>query len=89
MRASQSFSVTLPPEMAELVESKVQSGAYASVSDVVREGVQALLDRDAALERWLREDVLSGHEEYLADPSKAIPAEDVLAGIKARRAKRT
>ena len=39
--------------MAEAVESKIKSGAYASVSEVVRDGVRALLERDAAVERWL------------------------------------
>ena len=85
MRTTQQFSITLPHEMAEIVESKVQSGAYASVSEVLRDGVRALMDRDAAVERWLREEVLVGHAEHLADPSKAVPAEDVLARIKSRR----
>jgi Arc/MetJ-type ribon-helix-helix transcriptional regulator len=52
---------------------------------VVREGVRALLERDAAIERWLREEVVAGHAEYLADPSKGVPAEEILGRIKARR----
>jgi Arc/MetJ-type ribon-helix-helix transcriptional regulator len=43
------FSITLPYDMAEVVESKVKSGGYASMSEVVRDGVRALLERDAAL----------------------------------------
>lgn len=86
MRTTQQFSITLPHEMAELVQEKIASGAYASVSEVVRDGVRALMERDAAIERWLREDVVAGHEEYRASPSTAVPAEDVLARIKARRA---
>ena len=86
MRTTQQFSITLPNEMAEAVERKVQSGAYASVSEVLRDGVRALMERDAAVERWLREDVVPGHAEYLADPSKAFPAEEVLGRIKVRRA---
>ena len=34
---------------------------------IVRDGVRALLERDAAVERWLREEVVSGHKEYLAE----------------------
>jgi antitoxin ParD1/3/4 len=86
MRSTQQFSITLPHDMAEAVERKVQSGAYASVSEVMRDGVRALIERDATVERWLREEVISGHAEHLADPSKAIPAEEVLPRIKARRA---
>jgi antitoxin ParD1/3/4 len=41
MRTTQQFSITLPLEMAEAVEDKVKSGAYASVSEVLRDGVRA------------------------------------------------
>jgi antitoxin ParD1/3/4 len=67
--------------MAQAVERKVKSGAYASVSD----GVRALLERDAAVERWLREEVVPGHQEYLADPAQGVPADAVLPRIKSRR----
>jgi putative addiction module CopG family antidote len=72
--------------MAEAVEGKIKSGRYASVSEVVRDGVRALMERDAAVERWLREEVVASHKEYLADPSKGVPADTVLGRIKARRA---
>ena len=85
MRSTQQFSITLPPGTAEAVERKVQSGAYASVSEVMRDGVRALMERDAAFERWLRDELMSGHAEHLADPSKVVPAEEALPRIKARR----
>src|SRR5271166_2022052 len=88
MRTTQQFSITLPHDMAEAVEGKIKSGHYASVSEVVRDGVRALLERDAAVERWLREEVVAGHQEYLADPSKGVPADAILGRIKARRASR-
>jgi antitoxin ParD1/3/4 len=89
MRTTQQFSITLPNDMAEAVESKIKSGHYATVSEVVRDGVRALLERDAAVERWLREEVVAGHEAYLANPSEGIPADAILGRIKARRAART
>jgi Arc/MetJ-type ribon-helix-helix transcriptional regulator len=82
MRTTRQFSISLPHEMAEAVEQKIKSGAYATVSD----GVRALLERDAALERWLREEVAPGHAEYLTNPSQGVPAGEVLGRIKARRA---
>ena len=88
MRTTQQFSITLPLDMAEAVEDKIKSGNYASVSEVMRDGVRALLERDAAVERWLREEVVAGHTEYLEDPSKGIPADEILDRIKARRAAR-
>lgn len=86
MRTTQQFSITLPVDMAEVVEGKIKSGAYASISEVIRDGVRALLERDAAVERWLREEVIAGHAEYLATPSKGVAAEEILSRIKTRRA---
>ena len=86
MRTTQQFSITLPNDMAAQVTDKINSGAYASVSEVMRDGLRALLERDAALEKWLREEVVAGHAEYLADTSKGVPADQILARIKARRA---
>jgi putative addiction module CopG family antidote len=85
MRTTQQFSITLPLDMAEVVEDKIKSGGYASVSEVVRDGVRALMERDAAVERWLYEEVVAGHKEYLSDPSKGVPADEVLTRLKARR----
>jgi antitoxin ParD1/3/4 len=85
MRTTQQFSITLPHDMAAIVEAKIKSGAYASVSEVVRDGVRALMEREAVVERWLREEVVAGHNEYLADPSKGVPGDVILDRIKARR----
>jgi len=43
-------------------------------------------ERDAAVEQWLRDEVIAGHQEHLADPSQAVPAEEIFDRIKARRA---
>jgi putative addiction module CopG family antidote len=86
VRPTQQFSITLPLDMAEAVEEKIRSGGYASVSEVVRDGVRALLERDAAVERWLREEVLDGHAEFLADPSKGVLADDIMGRIGGRYA---
>ncbi len=44
MGTMQQFSVTLPLDITEAVEQKIRSGGYASVSEVVRDGVRALLE---------------------------------------------
>lgn len=53
MRTTQQFSITLTNEMADMVRSRVASGAYASESEVIREGLRALCERDKAIETWL------------------------------------
>jgi antitoxin ParD1/3/4 len=88
MTARQHLNITLPNDMAEAVEAKIKSGAYRSASDVIEESLLALLDRDAGVEKWLREDVLRGHAAYLADPSTGVPSDELLERIKARRAAR-
>lgn len=85
MRSTQQYSITLPHEMAELVESKVQSGHYASVSEVLREGVRALMERDAAFEKWLKDEVVASIKEYEADPSTGVPASEVMQRLRAQQ----
>ena len=80
-------TVSLPRAHAKFIDKKVASGAYASASEVVRAGLRALQDRDAAVERWLREDVAPVYDAMKADPTRAIPAKQVFAGIRARHAR--
>lgn len=43
MRTTQQFSITLPNEMADIVKSKVADGEYATKSEIIRDGLQALM----------------------------------------------
>ena len=79
---------SLPAEHAEFIDQKVASGTYASGSEVVRAGLRALQERDAAVERWLREEVAPVYDAIKADPSRAHPAKDVFTRIRAKHAKR-
>jgi putative addiction module CopG family antidote len=49
MRTTQQFSITLPNEMAAIVKSKVEAGEYATESEVIRDGIRALIARDRAV----------------------------------------
>ncbi|WP_439500271.1 type II toxin-antitoxin system ParD family antitoxin [Bosea sp. (in: a-proteobacteria)] len=90
MRSTTSLSITLPHEMAQMVKDKVASGEYASESEVIRDGLRTLQARDAAVENWLRQEIVPAYEAYRADPSRAIPAEEAFARVEARyEAKRT
>ena len=77
MRTTQQFSITLPHEMAQRVRAKVESGEYASESEVIRDGLRALEMHDRALETWLREDVAAAYDAMKAAPSRAVSTEKV------------
>src|ERR1700760_2085299 len=82
-------SVSLPAGLAAYIDRLVASGAYASASEVVRAGLRALQERDGAVDRWLREEVVPACEEIDADPSQVVSAEDLTSAIHAHRAGRT
>jgi antitoxin ParD1/3/4 len=80
-------TVSLPADQADYIDGLVASGGYASASEVVRAGLRALKERDAAVERWLTEEVAPVYDAMIADPSRAIPAKDVFDLIRERHAK--
>lgn len=86
MRTTQQLSVTLSNEQVALVQKKVESGEYASVSEVIREGLRSLERQNAAVERWLREDVARSYDRYQQNPESVIPLDQVLSRIEARYA---
>jgi putative addiction module CopG family antidote len=87
MRATQQFSITLPHEMADAVRAKVASGEYATESEVIRDGLRALLARDRALENWLHADVAAAYDALQADPTRAVSVDRVKARLAATHQK--
>lgn len=87
MRKTQSLSITLPHDMAKAVKDKVTSGAYATESEVIREGLRALKERDAALENWLRTEGVARYDAYKRNPH-GQPVEKVFARLRQHHAKR-
>lgn len=85
MRSTQQFSITLPHELADAVKAKVAGGEYSSESEVIREGLRALMAKDRAVEAWLREQVIPAAMELEADPSRALTPAQVRAHLTQRR----
>ena len=83
MRTTQQFSITLPNEMANAVKSKVEAGEYATESEVIRDGLRALMARDKAVENWLHEQVGPAFDQIQSDPSRAITANQMRARLAA------
>ena len=89
MRTTQQFSITLPNEMADAVKSKVAAGEYATESEVIRDGLRALLVRDRAVENWLRKEVGQAYDALKADPARAVTADQVRAKLAGEHKKAT
>ena len=83
MRSTQQFSITLPNQMADAVKAKVAAGEYATESEVIRDGLRALLARDRALENWLASQVAQAYDTLKADPSRALSIDQVRARLAA------
>jgi antitoxin ParD1/3/4 len=79
---------SLPAEQAKFIDKQVASGTYASASEVVRAGLRALQERDAAVERWLREDVAPAYDAMKADPRRGRSPDEVFGAVRARHAAR-
>ncbi|MGQ9369586.1 type II toxin-antitoxin system ParD family antitoxin [Azospirillum sp. ST 5-10] len=88
MASPEKRTFSLPSEQAEYIDTLVASGAYASGSEVIRAGLRALQERDAAVERWLREEVADAYDAMQRNADRAIPASQVFAAVRARHADR-
>jgi antitoxin ParD1/3/4 len=79
------FSLT--EEQAAFIDARVEAGGYASASEVVREGLRGMQEDEAALERWITEEVvptlqrIDAGEEELIDLNDAF--EEIMAELDA------
>ena len=88
MGAVQKRTFSLPAEQADYIDSLVSSGAYATSSEVIRAGLRALQEREVAMERWLREEVVPVAMAMRADPDRGIPAKQVFEKIRSLHGRR-
>lgn len=87
MRTTQQFSITLPNEMADIVKTKVAAGEYASESEVIRDGLRALMARDRAMESWLHQSVGPAYDALKADPARGVTIDQVRKALVAEHKK--
>jgi antitoxin ParD1/3/4 len=84
------MNVSLTPELEKFVAQKVQSGLYQTASEVVREGLRLLEERDALRQARLddiRQAIQDGNAQLAR--GEGLPGEQVFADIRAKsRARR-
>ncbi len=78
------MNVSLTPELEELVHERVKSGRYHSASEVVREALRLLEDRDE-LRRLRRDEIRRKVSAGLAslDRGEAVPGDEAFAELEA------
>jgi len=83
-RSSCTMNIALPPELEQLVTARVQSGRYSSVSEVIREALLLLEEREQLYEirrQELRQKIAEGLAQL--DRGEGIPGEQVFAELDA------
>jgi antitoxin ParD1/3/4 len=80
---------SLPPEQGDYIDAKLATGTYSSGSEVVREGLRALMERDAVIEKWLHEEVMPTLKRYEANPESGIPIDEAFERVRAKLLNRT
>lgn len=78
------MNISLTPQLEELVKKKVSSGLYGSASEVVREGLRLLEERDRV--RAMRIEELRGEIRQGLESGDPTPLD--IEAIKARGRKR-
>jgi antitoxin ParD1/3/4 len=82
------MTVSLTPELEQLIQQKIDSGEYRSAVDVIREGLHLLRDRDVRNEQKmgeLRAEIDLGLQDLEAGRVGPVDAEKTLASIRTRR----
>jgi antitoxin ParD1/3/4 len=84
------MNVSLTPALEKFVAQKVQSGLYQTASEVIREGLRLLEERDALHQARLddiRQAIQDGNTQLAR--GEGLPGEEVFAQIRAKsRARR-
>ncbi len=79
------MNVSLTPELEKLVNEKVASGQYQTASEVVREGLRLLEERDEIREmklEKLRREIDIGIKQADAGRTKPLDVEDMKRRIR-------
>jgi len=87
MPTTRQLNITLPDDMAGVILSKVRSGQYADESEVVRDSLYALLERERSIEHWLHAEVGPAWDALKADPARAVTAAQIRARLAAEHAR--
>ncbi|MEO5805722.1 type II toxin-antitoxin system ParD family antitoxin [Devosia sp.] len=69
------FSVTAG--QSDFIDRLVSRGGHASGSEVIREGLRMLQDRETEIERWLQREVAPTYDRWKAGLEETYSADEV------------
>ena len=84
MSESIRVNLNLSDEALDFVRRKVSNGDFADESELVNAGIEAMREREAEIEHWLQNVGGPIYDRMKADPSRGIPADEVLRRIEER-----
>ena len=73
--------------MADIIKTKVAAGEYATESEVIRDGLRALMARDRAVDNWLMQEVGPAYDALKANPARAVTVDQLRATLAAEHKK--
>ena len=79
------MTITLPPALDRLVQEQVQSGLYASESELISEALRRAFAPDAVQE-WVRTQAAEGFARLDAGEYEDLTRDNVLSRLAQRRA---
>jgi antitoxin ParD1/3/4 len=76
--------VSLTPTLEEHVRKKIESGLYNNASEVVREALRLLIERESGID-WLRKEAALGYGQLDAGEYEELNREQFFRRIRKRR----
>jgi antitoxin ParD1/3/4 len=82
MTTAEKLSITLPADMVSIIKAEVETGRYASTSEVLREAMRMWMRQEEVhLERL--QAIRGRLKNSLDDPRPSLPAEEAFARLEA------
>lgn len=82
------LTIELSAEQAEIVEGLVESGSYVDASEVIQEALELFTRQDEPLEDWVRTEMVAAYDEWKANPSSGLTADEVREHLRKAREER-
>ena len=76
------MNISLTPHLERMVNQKIESGMYTSVSEVIREALRLLNEHDRIKElqlREMKEKIMAGVEQIREGKTSRFSADEIIA----------